>query len=432
MITRRLFAAALLLALRTQAPAQTCQPALTPCTSGAQCCSGVCANQHGTMQCTGVNRATTTTTTSLPSTTVTTSSSTSTSSSSSTSSSTSTTDTSTTAIATTTTSSSTTDTSTTVIATTTTTSSTSDTSTTVTTTTTTTVADSTTVTTTTTVDTSTTVTTTIVAGTTTTTACQPVLTPCTSAAQCCSGICSNQHGTMQCAGASRGTTTTSTSLPPTTVTSTTSTTSTTVFGATTSTTLYVFRCTLGLGFSQTRQWWVAGSGGAFETVVNNDLWEMRESAGAGVEWQDPNFVGWTSPILSPCTDQSIIDRVLLTISTSNGFPAVDWWVQQIRAEVATIRVMLPDVRQIILQPLVGGPNHMICGTLSNPNHPSIIHPRIDEAIAIVAQDAPDLVVGYSPEVDSCADFTDWAGHLTNDARIRVGRKIGLYYLGAGF
>ncbi len=391
MIIRSLFAAVLLLGLRTAALAQTCQPALTPCTSAAQCCSGVCANQHGTMQCTGVSRATTTTTTSLPSTTVT---STSTTTSSSTTSSTT--------VATTSTSSSTTDTPTTVS--------------------TTTVAD-----------TSTTVTTTtVVSSTTTTTACKQVLTPCSSAAECCSGICSNQHGTMQCAGVSRGTTTTSTSLPPTTMTSTTSTTSTTVFGATTSTTLYVYRCTLGLGFSQTRQWWVAGSGGAFETVVNDNVWEMREYAGAGVEWQDPTFAGWTSPILSPCTDQSIIDRVLLTISTSNGFPTVDWWVQQIRAEIATIRVMLPDARQIILQSLVGGPNHMICGTLSNPNHPSIIHPRIDEAIAIVAQDAPDLVVGYSPEVDSCADFTDWAGHLTNDARLRVGRKIGLYYLGAGF
>ncbi|HXJ34132.1 MAG TPA: hypothetical protein VMS22_08830 [Candidatus Eisenbacteria bacterium] len=189
---------------------------------------------------------------------------------------------------------------------------------------------------------------------------------------------------------------------------------------------------MGLGFSQTGQWWLAGSGGTFETVVNNDLWELRGYAGAGVQWQDPNFAGWYNAIYSPCTDQSIVDRVLLTVANPNGNPTVDWWVQQIRAEIATIRVMLPDVRQIILQPMLGGPNHMICGTLSDPNHSSTIHPRIDQAIAIVAQDAPDIVIGYSPEVDSCADFTDWAGHLTNDARLRIGRKIGLYYLGAGF
>ncbi len=40
---------------------------------------------------------------------------------------------------------------------------------------------------------------------------------------------------------------------------------------------------------------------------------------------------------------------------------------------------------------------------------------------------PDLVAGFSPEVRSCADYSDDIGHLVPAARGPIGLAIGQYY-----
>jgi hypothetical protein len=228
-------------------------------------------------------------------------------------------------------------------------------------------------------------------------------------------------------------------------TSSSSSTTTTAPVSTTTTTLTTgsFVCTEVLGFSQTGMWYLAPplGGGGFEPLVGDANWQLRAEASAGVDWQDPNYAGWTDPsaLYSPCTSGPI-DRVLLTISVPKGLPTVDWWVQNIRAEIATIRTKRPAMREIILQPVVGGPNNTVCYHGGQPVHASEINPTIDQAIAVVVNDAPDIVAGFSPEVRTCADFADTPGHLcwpafdncgSLNARTPIGQTIGTFYASFG-
>ena len=193
-----------------------------------------------------------------------------------------------------------------------------------------------------------------------------------------------------------------------------------------------FTCTEVLGFSQTGMWYLdvaRGGGGTFEPLVGDGVWQLRAGAGAGVSWQDLSFAGWTSTPYSPCAQGSASpDRILLTISTPSGIPSLDWWVTNIQAEIATIRTKYPGVRQIILQPVVGGPNNGVCnfgGNPSDPVHASVIHPTIDQAIAQVV--GGDVVAGMSPEVRTCADYMDNTGHLVPGARPAIGTLVGRFY-----
>jgi hypothetical protein len=189
-------------------------------------------------------------------------------------------------------------------------------------------------------------------------------------------------------------------------------------------------------------WYLAPplGGGTFEPLVGDAYWQLRAASGAGVDWQDPNYVGWTDPadLYSPCTtNSSNPDRVLLTISVPSGIPTLDWWVTNIQGEIATIRAKYSNVREIILQPVVGGLNNGVCyfdGNLGDPVHASIIHPTIDQAIAQVV--GGDVVAGMSPTVRTCADYADDTGHLcypnfdacgTLNARGPIGALIGDFY-----
>jgi hypothetical protein len=193
-----------------------------------------------------------------------------------------------------------------------------------------------------------------------------------------------------------------------------------------------------------------GGGGTFEPIVDpgpTSRWQLRADSGAGLQWQDPTFAGWANAPYSPCTtNSSNPDRVLLTISClpgsgpcEPGTPSVAFWVTNIQNEIATTRQKYSNVRQIILQPVVGGPNDTVCpwGTTGLVVHASLIHPNIDTAIAqVVAADASGQVVaGISPHVRTCADYADSTGHLCYpgfnschlDARGPMGTVIGQFY-----
>jgi hypothetical protein len=62
---------------------------------------------------------------------------------------------------------------------------------------------------------------------------------------------------------------------------------------------------------------------------------------------------------------------------------------------------------------------------------SFNHPYIDQAVALVASEYTnnEVITGMSPEVDSCTDYVDSKGHLTDDAGPRIGEKIGKFYSG---
>jgi len=185
-----------------------------------------------------------------------------------------------------------------------------------------------------------------------------------------------------------------------------------------------FRCTQVIGFSQTKQWFVGA--GDFERAVGDDRWQLLWKSGAGVErWADAGFPGWQEPLSSPCAESSNSpDRVVLTIS-GGARPIPERWAGPIRDAVEVVRQKLPGVELIVLQPVVGGPDHAICQHGDRDVRASINHPVIDEAIARVV--GTDVVVGASPEVTVCSDYRDRLGHLTLDGAAEVARRLGEFY-----
>jgi hypothetical protein len=201
-----------------------------------------------------------------------------------------------------------------------------------------------------------------------------------------------------------------------------------------------FTCTEILGFSQTLMWHETPE---FQAQIDDARWQMRFRAGGDVDlWADPDADAWNPPVSAECFGAGLValctpcaegsdapDRVLFTITLPTYEADVQIWAQKIRAAIATIRQKHPQARQIVLQTVVGGPRHTVCPFPGAPQgvRASFNHPYVDEAIAEVVNDAPDLVAGFSPEVESCSDYADDLGHLTIDGRGPVGLAIGQYY-----
>lgn len=177
-----------------------------------------------------------------------------------------------------------------------------------------------------------------------------------------------------------------------------------------------FVSNLVIGYSQVSQWYPA-----FETVVDEDRWELLWNGGAGVDkWSDPNYAGWSRPIQSSCKVRSgDPDRVVLSISGPYGRDE-DQWTQKIEETVKVIRSKYKNVKQIALQPVVGGPGS---------SRAAQQHPVIVKAIGRVvkADKTGTIISGPSPQVTSDKDFRDKLGHLTQEAARRIGTTIGEYY-----
>jgi hypothetical protein len=192
-----------------------------------------------------------------------------------------------------------------------------------------------------------------------------------------------------------------------------------------------------IGYSQVGSprggWYVAG--GVFESIVGDAHWELLWNGGAGVDrWRKADYAGWSRPLISACPGDAPPDRVLLSVSGPYGDDEKAW-SEAISETVAVIRQKLPSVRQIVLQPVVGGPGGKPCpapGGGQRQVRASWQHNHIARAIEQVVGQHKDsevqVVAGFAPQVRSCADYTDALGHLTPEAAQAAGRALGEYYL----
>jgi hypothetical protein len=182
-------------------------------------------------------------------------------------------------------------------------------------------------------------------------------------------------------------------------------------------------CTLVVGFSQTKDWFTEGT---FEHILLDNQWELLwEGSSAIQQWADPGYSGWRNQVLSACTTGEP-DRLLLTIS-GEGRP-VEEWVAAIQAAVTTARAKFPSVEEVVLQPVVGGPNNSLCAINGETVRASSNHPVIDQAIAQITSGTVGIRTGFSPEVRTCADYGDALGHLVDSANGPVGDSIASFYL----
>jgi hypothetical protein len=196
-----------------------------------------------------------------------------------------------------------------------------------------------------------------------------------------------------------------------------------------------FECTQVIGYSQVGAgnggWYVTD--GVFESIVPNAKWQLLWNSGAGVDrWQDPNYSGWTNKLISPCPIVSNAPtRVVLSVSGPYGSNEAAW-ADAIDATIDTIRQKLPTVQRIILQPVVGGPEHDSCYSDGQLVRASWQHKHIDNAIAAVvtrrAGEEIEVHPGYSPEVRDCFDYVDALGHLTRAGAAAAGRAVAEYFL----
>jgi hypothetical protein len=185
-----------------------------------------------------------------------------------------------------------------------------------------------------------------------------------------------------------------------------------------------YTCSEVIGYSQVRQWFADAP--EFESTVGSDRWQLRWKGGASVNlWADSSFEGWSAPVVSACRARSNTpDRIVFFISGGLGTDTAAW-EREIRAVISQLQSRYPSARQIVLEPVVGGPHHAICRFDTLNVRASANHPVIDVAISRVV--AGSVVAGFSPEVDTCTDYQDALGHLTPSAAGRVGARLGAYY-----
>jgi len=101
----------------------------------------------------------------------------------------------------------------------------------------------------------------------------------------------------------------------------------------------------------------------------------------------------------------------------------------IRRFIAQARAHNPSARSIVLQPVVGGPNHNTCPIRSAPEQgvvrASYNHPHIHAAIQRLI--GGNVTMGYDSTVRTCADYNDLEGQLVPSASHPIGQTIGDYY-----
>lgn len=186
-----------------------------------------------------------------------------------------------------------------------------------------------------------------------------------------------------------------------------------------------FTCTQIIGYSTTSSWFPAA-----EALLENRRWQLLYNDGGAVgRWADPNYPGWRNPPISPCAQDSLApDRIVLDVAVNAYTTNVALVEREIRQAIATIRRKYPSVRQIVLQPEHGGPDHATCPWSEVPfgvvratyNH-STLEAAIDRVVS------GDIVRGADPLVSMCSDFADPIGHVTSGGARSLGTGVGRFY-----
>jgi len=172
-------------------------------------------------------------------------------------------------------------------------------------------------------------------------------------------------------------------------------------------------CTEVLGFSQTGQWYVH---------LSLD-WQGKTQGGADiVDWAEPNNSVWDIQVVNRVCDQGEVERVVLNISS--GFDIV--WEDEISSAVANIRDQYAGVQQIILQPVVGGPDGGACFAGGGTEvRATMNHPIISAAIDNVA--GGDVIAGLAPTVGDCSHYSDQQGHISTEGGQFVADQVADFY-----
>ncbi len=184
-----------------------------------------------------------------------------------------------------------------------------------------------------------------------------------------------------------------------------------------------FVCNQVMGLSVTGEWYAAG----FETAVTDGRWQAITLTHAYVDlWADPTNTVWTTPVVSPCTQNSNNpDRILFT-GCNWDYTTVDQWTAALTAVVENLKVKYPNVKRIDLLTMLRAPGNQPCPDATNQE--TIVQPFIDAAIAKVVAAYPGLVTAAPKfEAPNCDVFILGGPHFTPDGQAAIAKVYGTYY-----
>ncbi len=177
-----------------------------------------------------------------------------------------------------------------------------------------------------------------------------------------------------------------------------------------------------LGLAVTGEWFNAG----FEKAVDDARWEAILRPHTFVQdWADPAHAAWSEAPTSPCAARAgAPDRVLLVVANWD-YPSAEAWVDTLNRATATLTTKYPGVKRIELLTMIRGPGNVSCG---DPK--SVVLPFVDEAVAQVTAERPELLrAGPRFEVPSCDLFTKGGPHFTPEGGARAAKLVAEHYRG---
>jgi hypothetical protein len=212
-----------------------------------------------------------------------------------------------------------------------------------------------------------------------------------------------------------------------------------------------FTCTLILGLSSTSDWIY---GGDYFSLVDGTKWEsITKHEEYLQDWGNPNDPVWSqafdpadASMAHTCMkDSESPDRVIFVAFTStadstyNDYSNVNDptvlanWVAGLETVVTTIQGKYPHVKRIELMTFIRGPGTsgpgMDCMPAATTDHEDMVMPWVDNAIATVAQNQPQLVT-IAPKfyVGDCSWFSDVGPHFLPDGKPDlVAAEVAAYY-----
>ena len=185
----------------------------------------------------------------------------------------------------------------------------------------------------------------------------------------------------------------------------------------------VYTCSQVMGVSVTGEWFSGG----FETHVDNGRWQAMTLSHAYVDlWADPTNTVWSTPLASPCTnDSGDPDRVLF-VGCNWTYTTQAEWTTAFTAVVENLRVKYPKLKRIELLTMLRAPGNQLCADAVN--NETLVQPYIDASVAEIVAKYPDLVTAAPKfEAPNCDVFILGGPHLTPDGQAAVANVYGAHY-----
>lgn len=180
-----------------------------------------------------------------------------------------------------------------------------------------------------------------------------------------------------------------------------------------------FSCTTILTGTPTRDWFIDG---LFDGLVPADRYQLQ--GGTGIRhWAAADDAIWKGNPSHRCAQDSAKPGRAILVMWSHDNLKVDAWEEQIREAIATIRLKLPSVELIALEPEAGNPK---CSAHSGRNYDAILT-AIGRVIESQNAATGALVAGARVSIADCSAFSGNLDEMSEAALRDAAKQRGTHY-----